>query len=152
VDVSTTTLYLSPASQRAANVKRVRHLIDRQSTILIRLEFGELLVPPMPPVMAAPDLSEDEPACDGSTWQQDRPQVPGLHPGWPVAKVHCSAVVAASNHELLVRKQSRRAEYDAGGFAALGPDSKISGCGSRYRFRATPQRNSLVKLNAGAAG
>jgi hypothetical protein len=33
-------------------------------------------------------------------------------------------------------------------FAMLGPDSKISGCGSRYRFRATPQRNSLVKLNA----
>jgi hypothetical protein len=64
----------------------------------------------MPPVMAAPDLSEDQPACDGSTWQQDHPQVPGLHPGWPVAKVHCSAVVAASNHELLVRKQSRRAE------------------------------------------
>jgi hypothetical protein len=49
-------------------------------------------------------------------------------------------------------KQSRRAEYDAGGFATLGPDTKISGCGSRYRFRATPQRNSLVKLNAGAAG
>jgi hypothetical protein len=48
--------------------------------------------------------------------------------------------------------KSRRAEYDAGGFAVLGPDSKISGCGSCYRFRATPQRNSLVKLNAGAAG
>jgi hypothetical protein len=25
-------------------------------------------------------------------------------------------------------KQSRRAEYDAGGFAMLGPDTKISGC------------------------
>jgi len=90
VDLSTTTLYLSPSSQRAANVKRVRHLIDRQSTILIRLEFGELLVPPMPPVMAAPDLSEDEPACDGSTWQQDRPQVPGIQAGrWP----RCTAVL-----------------------------------------------------------
>jgi hypothetical protein len=125
---------LSPASQRAANVKRVRHLIDRQSTILIRLEFGELLVPPMPPVMAAPDLSEDEPACDGSTWQKDRPQVPGLHPGWPVAKVHCSAVVAASNHELLVRKQSSRAEYDAGGFAMLGPDGDNVRCNHAIAF------------------
>jgi hypothetical protein len=54
--------------------------------------------------------------------------------------------------DYLIRKQSRRAEYDAGGFATLGPDTKISGCRSRYRFRATPQRNSLVKLNAGAAG
>jgi hypothetical protein len=36
--------------------------------------------------MSAPDLSEDEPACDGSTWQEDRPQVPGLHPGWPMGQ------------------------------------------------------------------
>ena len=70
----------------------------------MRLEFDKLLVPPLPPVMAAPDLSEDEPASDGSTWQEDRPQVPGLHPGWPVAKAHCSAVVAASYHRLLVRR------------------------------------------------
>jgi hypothetical protein len=31
--------------------------------------------------------------------------VPGLHPGWPVAKAHCSAVVAATSyHRLLVRR------------------------------------------------
>jgi hypothetical protein len=49
-------------------------------------------------------------------------------------------------------KRSRQAEYDAGGFATLGPDEHNFRCRSRYRFRTTPQRNSLVKLNSGAAG
>jgi hypothetical protein len=33
-----------------------------------------------------------------------------------------------------------------------GPDGHNFRCRPRYRFRTTPQRNSLVKLNAGAAG
>jgi hypothetical protein len=65
------------------------------------------------------------------------------------AGVECDALLRGIG---LPFKQRRRAEYDAGGFATLGPDSKISGCGSRYRFRETLQRNSRVKLNVGAAG
>jgi len=50
-----------------------------------------------------------------------------------------------------IKKQSRLAEYNAGGFATLGPDGKCP-VQSGYRFRATLQRNSFVKLNASAAG
>jgi hypothetical protein len=49
-------------------------------------------------------------------------------------------------------EQSRRAEYDAGGFAMLGPGGHNFRCSQRYRFRAMPQPNSLVKLNTDAAG
>jgi hypothetical protein len=44
-------------------------------------------------------------------------------------------------------KQSRPAEYDRPtAFAMLGPDGHNFRCQQRYRFRAIPQRNSLVKL------
>jgi hypothetical protein len=62
---------------------------------------------------------------------------------------------ADGRHHLVckfVQKQNRRAEYDAGGFAMVGPDGGQFPVHSRYRFRATPQRNPLVKLNAGAPG
>jgi hypothetical protein len=50
-----------------------------------------------------------------------------------------------------IKKQSRLAEYDAGGFATWVRMGKCP-VQSGYRFRATLQRNSLVKLNASAAG
>ena len=50
-------------------------------------------------------------------------------------------------------KQSRRAEYDRPTalpcWVRMGDNIR---CRPRYRFRIPPQRNSLVKLDAGAAG
>jgi hypothetical protein len=83
------------------------------SMISIGAKLGELLVYPMPSITTAPDLSIDKSACDRSTRNEDRPQVPCLGPGWPRAHVHHHRViVAVSNHERLSKKQSRRAEYN----------------------------------------
>src|ERR1700690_764502 len=49
--------------------------------ISIGPKFGEHLVHPMPSIMATPDSSVDEPACNGSTREEDGPQVPCLRPG-----------------------------------------------------------------------
>jgi hypothetical protein len=49
-------------------------------------------------------------------------------------------------------QQSRPAKYAARGFAMVGPAGDIFPLQSIYRLRVTPQRNSLVKLNTGAAG
>jgi len=81
--------------------------------IPIGAKLGELLVYPTPSITAAPDLSINESACDRSTRNEDRPQVPCLGPGWLRAQVHRhTVIVAVSNHERLSKKQNRRAEYD----------------------------------------
>jgi hypothetical protein len=85
----------------------------RGSMISIGAKLGELLVFPMPSVMAAPDSSIDESACDRTTRKEHRPQVPCLNPGWLRTQIHHhSVIVAVSNHERLSKKQSRRAEYN----------------------------------------
>ena len=76
------------------------------SMILIGAKLGELLVFPMPSIMTAPDLSIDESARDGSTRNEDSPQVPCLTPGWLRPQVHYhSVIVAVSNHERLSKNK-----------------------------------------------
>jgi hypothetical protein len=80
--------------------------------ISIGPKFGELLVRPMPSIMATPDSSVDEPACNGSTREEDGPQVPCLRPGWLRVQLHHGLIVAVSDHWFPLKEQSRRAEYN----------------------------------------
>jgi hypothetical protein len=115
------------------------------SMIPIGVKLGELLVYPMPSITAAPDLSMDESACDRSTRNEDRPQMPCLSPGWLRAHIHHHGViVAVSNHERLSKKQSRRAEYHRPTASpCLVRRGAISGAehASRFAFRRNESRS-----------
>jgi hypothetical protein len=116
-------------------------------------KLGELFVSPMPPVVAAPDFSVDEPACDGSTREDHRPQVPCLCPGGLRAKVHHRAIIVINDHRTPLRKNkaaerniiARRLRCARSGWGA------IIRCRYAY-YGGRSQRNSFVKLNTGAAG
>jgi hypothetical protein len=66
-------------------------------------KLDELLVRPMPPIVAAPDSSIDEPACNRSARKEDGRQVPCLGPGWLRVKVRQGLLFVASNHGLLFK-------------------------------------------------
>src|SRR5664279_2148378 len=67
--------------------------------ISIDIEFGELLVHPMPPIKASPDFSIDDPARDRSTRGDDRPQMPCLRPsGLRTTQVRHGWIVAVCGH------------------------------------------------------
>jgi hypothetical protein len=114
-------------------------------------DLDELLVLPMPPIITPPDFSIDDPARDRSTRKDDRPAVPCLRPGWRRVPVHHGLIVVVGNHGLLFKNQSRRAEFNrpiaSPCWVRMGGGNIR--CRQRYRFRATPQRKSLVKLNTG---
>jgi hypothetical protein len=114
------------------------------SMILIGAKLGELLVFPMPSIMTAPDLSIDESACDGSTRNEDSPQVPCLTPGWLRPQVHYhSVIVAVSNHERLSKNKDAERSIIARRLChCLVRMGAISGAGhaSTFAFRRNESR------------
>jgi hypothetical protein len=71
---------------------------DLRSFISITRVLNELLIIPVAPIVAPPDPSNDEPACDRPSRDDHHPEVPDLRPFRLRALKNSKSVVVVRNH------------------------------------------------------
>ena len=132
----------------AAAAQMIVNAISHTMISPLNSVLDEFFVDPIPPVVAPPDFSKNEPAGNRSPWNDDRPKVPDFRPGGLRTQARYLKTSVALRSHFPRRSSLVRAQL-APGWRSIG--ATCSSSWTRWRSCCS-SRNRLARSAGDANG